>query len=192
MRKLTIILIGLLTCTLTTGQTYSSVVSDNEIYDFLNWLTVNTKKFSEEPKLKRKQICNKILEWNKDVFFIDTIQVNNQQIIADYDCLYQTRYGTDTIFNQRDRDFIFQQFIAIKDSIWHRGFSNSKLLTIQKQEPQNKHYYSVPLFSLDKDYVIINKHYHCGNECAYGGYYVYKRIGTKKWKFVTVINPWMS
>jgi len=192
MKKITIILIGLLSYTLTTGQTYSSIVNDNEIYDFLNWLTINTKKFSEEPKLKQKQICHKILSWKKDVFFIDTIRENNQLIIFDYNCLYQSKYGTDTIFNQQDRDFIFQQFIAIKDSIWHTSFSNSKLLINQKQKRFNRHYYSIPLFSLDKEYVIIDKYYLCGTACAYGGYYVYKRIGKKKWEFITVINPWMS
>ena len=192
MRKLTVILIGLLTCTFITGQTYSSEISDKEIYDFLNWLTVSSKKYSEEPKLKRKQIRHKILNWDKEVFFTDTIQVRNQPIIADWDCLYQTRYGTDTIFNQQDRDFIYQQFAAIRDSIWHNGFSKSKLLTNQKQKRTNIHYYSIPLFSFDKSYVIVNRKYCCGDECAYGGFYVYKRIGNKKWKFVTVVNPWMS
>ena len=192
MRKLTIMLIGLLICTLTTSQTYSSVTSDKEIYDFLNWMTINSKKYDEEPKLKQKRISCKILNWDEAVFFTDTVQVNNRQIIADYDCLYQTRSGTDTIFNQQDRNFIYQQFTAIKDSIWHQSFSNSKLLADQKQKRPNRYYYSIPLFSLNKNYVIINKAYYCGDECAYGGHYVYKRIGTKKWKFVTVIMSWMS
>jgi len=211
MRKLTIILIGVFTCTLMTGQTYSSVVSDKEIYDFLNWLTVNTKKYSQESKLKQKRICHKILGWDKEAFVIDTILINERkqiiyldetetlrdsvqiykrQYVYDREYLYQKGYGADTIFNQHDRDFIFQQFTAIKDSIWHTSFSNSKLQTEQKQ--LNRHYYSIPLFSLNKNYVIINRYYSCGNECAYGGYYVYERINKKRWKFVTVINTWMS
>ena len=185
-------LIGLLSCTLTVGQTYNSLTSDKEIYAFLNWMTINSKKYDEEPKLKQKRIHHKILKWDKAVFFTDTIQINNQQIIADYDCLYQTKYGTDTIFNQQDRDFIYQQFTTIRDSIWHNSFSKSKLLTTQKQKRTNIHYYSIPLFSFDKNFVIVNRKYYCGDECAYGGYYVYKRIGEKKWKFVMVIMPWMS
>lgn len=37
------------------GQTYSSLTTDKEIYDFLNWLTKNEKKFDEAPFLKKKK-----------------------------------------------------------------------------------------------------------------------------------------
>jgi hypothetical protein len=191
MKKLTIILIGLLTYILAIGQTYSSITSDKEIYDFLNWVTINNKKNYRESKLRRKQICYKIFNWDESIFFTDTIQINNKQILTNFFYLYKAEYGGDTIFNQQDKDFIFQQFTAIKDSIWHKSFSNSRLRTHPKKRP-NRYYYSIPLFSIDKNYVVVVMEYYCGNECAYGGYYVYQRISEKKWKFVTILLPWIS
>ena len=194
LRKLTLILIGFLNFTLATGQTYSSVISDKEIYDFLNWMTVNDKKYGEEPKLKRKHIYYKTLSWDTANFITkDTALINKYphfSIEGQY--LYQRRGGTDTIFKQKDRDFLFQQFAAIKDTIWHDRFSKSKLLSNKKQKRPNRYYYSIPLFSLDKKYVIIHRQYYCGNLCAHGGYYVYRRLGNNKWEYVTAVNTWIS
>jgi hypothetical protein len=110
----------------------------------------------------------------------------------DYNYLYQKQGGLDTIFKQIDRTFIYKQFTAIKDTIWHEKFSKSKLLTGQKQRRTNKYYYSIPLFSMDKKYVIIYRKYYCGDECAYGGYYVYRRLEPNKWEYITAVNTWIS
>lgn len=194
MKTLAIILIGFLSYALATGQTYSSVISDKEIYDFLNWMTVNDKKCSEEPKLKRKQIDYKILSWDTANFMIkDTTLIDEYSFFSiEGQYLYKKRSGTDTIFKQQDRDFLFRQFTAIKDSIWHDSFSKSKLHTNNKQTRPNIYGYSIPLFSHDKNYVIIHRVYYCGDVCAYGGYYVYRRIGEKEWVFVTAVNTWIS
>lgn len=194
LRKLTLILILFLNCKFAVGQTYSSVTSDKEIYDFLNWMTVNDGKYEEEPKLKRKHIYHKILSWETENFITkDTALINQDQFFSiDGSYIYQRNGGTDTIFNQQDRDFIFKQFKAIKDTVWHHKFSKSKLLTTKKQKRPNRYYYSIPLFSVDRKYVIIYRKYFCGDECAYGGYYVYRRVGNNKWEYLTAVNTWMS
>ncbi len=129
-RKLTLLLIGFLNTTFAIGQTYSSVTSDKEIYDFLNWMTVNDRKYGEEPKLKRKHIYHKILSWDTTSFkTIDTSLIKQQFFSIDRRYLYQRPSGTDTIFNQQDRDFVFKQFTVIKDTIWYEKFLKSKLLT---------------------------------------------------------------
>lgn len=194
MKKMVVILFGLLSYTYSTGQTYSSVISDKEIYDFLNWMTVNDKKYSEEPKLKRKQIYFKILSWDTANFTIkDTTLIEEYPFFSmEGQYLYKRQSGTDTIFQQQDRDYLFRQFSGIKDSVWHHSFSQSKLLTNSKQIRPNRYFYSIPLFSLDKNYVIVQRVYYCGDVCAYGGYYVYRRIGKDGWVFVTAVNTWMS
>lgn len=193
-RKLTLILFGFLNMTFAIGQTYSSVTSDKEIYDFLNWMTVNDRKYGEEPKLKRKQISYKILSWDTTNFRAkDTALINKYPNFSlDHQYIYQKRGGTDTIFQQKDRDFLFKQFTAIKDTIWHDKFSKSKFLTSKKQKKPNRYYYSIPLFSVDKKYVIIHRQYYCGSLCAYGGYYVYRRLDNNKWEYVTAVNTWIS
>lgn len=105
--------------------------------------------------------------------------------------LYKKKQGTDTIFKQEDRDFIFKQFDAIRDSVWHKGFSASNLVTKKKKKP-NEYHYSIPLFSVDRSHVIVRQVYYCGKLCAYGGYYVYRKLEKKKWELVTVVNAWMS
>ena len=82
-RKLTLILIGFLNITIAIGQTYSSVTSDKEIYDFLNWMTLNDRKYGEEPKLKRKHIYHKILSWDTTNFITkDTALIKQYQYLS--------------------------------------------------------------------------------------------------------------
>ncbi len=167
-----------------TGQTYSSLTTDKEIYDFLNWMTINDKKHRESPIFRRKQIYVEILSWDSSNFVL------NEGNAGFY--LFKSRGGTDTLFKQDDRDFLYNQFLAIKDSVWHSKFSNSKLLTNKEQKKPNRYYYSIPLFSVDKNMVIVRRTYYCGNLCAYGGYYVYRRLGNNKWEYVTAVNTWIS
>jgi hypothetical protein len=192
--RLIIILIGLLNFGLVKGQTYSSITSDKEIYGFLNWMTINDRKYIEEPKLKQKQVYFKILSWDTANFVLkDTALINRYpHFNTDGQYLYQPQDETDTIFKQKDREFLFSQFIAIQDTIWHNKFSKSKLLTTKKQRRPNRYYYSIPLFSHDKKYVVIRRQYYCGDLCAHSGYYVYRRIEDNKWIFVTAVNTWIS
>jgi hypothetical protein len=194
MKKFLVLTIFFFTFSFIYGQTYSTVTSDKEIYDFLNWLTANNRKFREEPKLKRKQIFNTILPWDTASFIMkDTARINKYpEFNLDYMYLYNRKSGTDTIFKQLDRDFLYKQLKAVKDTIWHEKFFKSLLLTDLEEKSLNGRYYSVPLFSIDKKYVVIQRVYVCGNECAYGGYFVYKRIKNKKWVYVTTAKAWMS
>lgn len=187
-------LIGFLNFTLALGQTYSTVTTDEEIYGFLNWMTINEEKYREEPKLKRKRVYYKILSWDTANFISkDTsLIIEHPYFTLDDQYLYQRLGGTDTIFEQHDRNFQFEQFTAIRDSVWHRRFSRSKLLKSKKQKKTNRYYYSIPLFSADKKYVIIRRIYYCGNLCAHGGYFVYRRLDKNNWEFLTSINTWVS
>jgi hypothetical protein len=157
-------------------------------------MTVEVKKHEEEPKLKQKHVYYKILSWDKRNFINNDTLLIKKDEFSDINehYLYKRERGTDTIFNQEDKEFILKQFSAIKDTVWHEKFSHSKLLTNKKQRRPNRYYYSIPLFSVDKKFVIIHKLYYCGSICAYGGYYVYKRIDSKNWKYITSVNTWIS
>lgn len=194
MKKPILILIGFLNISFAFGQTYSTVISDQEIYEFLNWMNVNNRKYNEEPRLKQKNISQKILGWEAENFAReDTAQIPKHHIFsADGPYLYQSYCGTDTLFKQDDRDFIFSQFTGIKDSIWDTQFSEAKLLKSKNQKRPNRYYYSIPLFSLDKKYVIIQMEYYSGSLCAHGGYYVYRRLDNNGWEYVTAIITWVS
>jgi len=172
-------------------NTYSSIISNEEIYDFLNWMTIkNEEEYYNEPI--ERQVYYKIVKWDMANF----IPINPIKKILNsffrFDIynkyIYESKSGTDTIFKQEDRNFLFLQFNAIKDTIWHDSFSKSELT----KQFLYARYYSIPLFSLDRNYVIIYREYYCGSECAYGGIYVYRRIDKNNWVFVTSVNTWIS
>ena len=167
------------------AQTYSSIITDKEIYDFLNWLTKTEPKYAVEPGII-KQVSEHIVRWDTSNF-IQKDTLNGH----DHFYLYKSRGGTDTLFKKEDRDFLFLQYTSIKDSTWHQPFKRSAMLK-QKLETPNWHFYSVPLFSRNRDYVIVFKEYYCGPLCAYGGYYVYRKKGARKWERITGVNTWIS
>jgi hypothetical protein len=175
---------------LTFGQTYSSLTTDKEIYDFLNWMTRTEKKYDEEPFLSRKIINNEISSWHK-FNFIKSDTINNYSVF-DRQYLFSKQTVSDTIFNTSDSEFLLQQFLAIKDSVWHNRFQNSKLLKSKNQLIPNRYYYSIPLFSIDKKYVLVHKIYYCGRLCGYLGYYIYKKISNSRWEFMTCIRCGIS
>ena len=192
MQKRTFILtIIILVGHLSFGQTYSSLTTDKEIYDFLNWMTKTEKKYDEEPFFKRKNIYYKMSSWDT-ANFVRTDTIKNPYSEFDRQFLFKKRGGSDTIFKTADRKYLVQQYFAIKDTIWHNGFKNSKLTKNKSQVRPNRYYYSVPLFSVDKNYVVVRKTYYCGSLCAYFGYYIYRKIDKDNWEFVTCINCGMS
>ena len=157
-------------------------------------MTANDKRYSEEPKFKLKNIHSTILSWDKTNF------IANDSILADANSafslggqyLFQKSAGTDTIFKQLDKEFLFQQFNAIKDTVWHDSFSKSKLLKSKSQRKTNLYHYSIPLFSVDRKYLIIRREYYCGSLCAHGGYYVYRKTKDNEWEYLTSVNTWIS
>jgi hypothetical protein len=173
------------------GQTYSSLVSDKEIYDFINWMTKAEKRHYEEPFFKRKNIYYKVLTWDTSNF-VRTDSIKNPYSEFDYQYIFKRRGGSDTIFSAADRRYLLKQYFSIKDTIWHKGFKKSKLTKNKRQVRPNRYYYSIPLFSLDKNYVVIRKTYYCGSLCAYFGYYIYRKTDKDHWELVTCINCGMS
>ena len=191
---------------LTVNQTYSYLINDEEIYSFLDWLTTNEGINNIHFNVPNpKKIVNEMLMWeisnfipqetyipkNKNLFFRLISRLKRQEYFLDFDkYIYDSKKGTDTIFKEQDRDFLFLQFVAIKDTIWYNTFSESELVT--REEKLYIHYFSIPLFSIDKNYVIIELYYYCGTECAWGGYYVYRRLDNNNWKYITTVHQWES
>lgn len=172
-------------------QTHSKAITDEEIYTFISSIIHSDKRNSEEPFLGRKNISIRIIKFDSTNFFtkIDTAKFRELPYFGlEGNYIYQIHAGIDTIFKQEDRDFLFQQFVSIRDTVWHHRFRNSSLITNWHQKHTNLFYYSIPLFSLDRNYVLIKKHYTCGNLCGKGCINVYQRIGKNKWKCITQLN----
>ncbi len=185
---------AVLLCLSFQAQTYSTAISDREIYEFYNWLNQHEEKKGDEPKRGARRISEHIMSWDS-TFFIpkDTLLINGKLEIDHLGTyLYKPQRGIDTLFGNEDKEFHRQQSLAIKDSLWHGKFKRSKLLRRKKQVIPNRWYYSIPLFSLDRKYVVVQRVYYCGSLCAHGGCYIYKRRNDGSWEGVRAVYSWIS
>ncbi|MFP9112614.1 hypothetical protein ACLI1A_01645 [Flavobacterium sp. RHBU_3] len=163
------------------------LVDDNTIYDFLNAaITTDTLNL---------RLCNTIIGQNHIFIFIDKAEAN-----------YILR--TAKVFTAEDREYIYKQ------SLYSTQFKINKLkLKTDKNiiipetcdiNEGNKDYWhnirkqfgsfcslSMPLFSKDKQTVVLRYSYSCGMLCAHGGYYVFRKENNT-WTLTTILNKWVS
>jgi len=189
MKKFILMLFLLLPEILCFGQTYSDVISDSEIVSFLTWEVNSTKGSSKKPLLSfRRKIDKNIGDWDS-LNFIRPNSLNETSSIVSLFYLFQNKNGLDSIFNSKDKKYLFEQYKSLKIRTWQKKIPKAKITT---NENLNYYCYSIPLFSIDKKYVVVKRVYYCGNVCLSGAYYIYKRQNDNTWEFVKAINSWMS
>ncbi|UKN00333.1 hypothetical protein K6119_11365 [Paracrocinitomix mangrovi] len=179
-----LLLIFLITTQLVFGQQYSSLISDNEIENFISLDISNTKKLDHERKGKRR-LYRKIINWDTSIF---TEPVKNASTWEKYVYFFKTQNQIDSLFNQDDKLFIVEQIKAQKDTLWNSEWENIK---IERRPRKNQYSFSIPLFTINRQVAIINKIYYCGNLCAYGGHFIYVKRD-EQWYLWKTINAWMS
>lgn len=171
------------------GQTYSPIVPDREIYVFLNWLTKHGDRCTENRLFRRVRISQNMDNWTPDNFFQkDTVFSNSNY---DNDFLFDKGSVADSLFSQTDRESMYQQFVAQKDSVWKRRFKGAVFAKKGKSN-RAKIFYSIPLFSLDRNYALVKMCCYSGELNAFGGYFIYRKMGKHRWKFVEGIDVWQS
>ena len=192
MKKLTIIFFLLLTNIFCFGQTYSDIISDNEIISFLTWEVNSTEGYSEEPLLSfKRKISKNISNWDS-LNFIKPDSLSDYDFSLTFFYLFQEKNELDTIFRNEDRRYLFEQFKSCKDSTWKNKIPKAAITSRKNKRRPNRYYYSIPLFSKDKNYVIIKREYYCGSLCAHGGYFIYKRLDKNSWELMKIVNGWIS
>jgi hypothetical protein len=192
MKKSLIILFLLLTKIFCFGQIYSDIISDKEIISFLTWEVNSTEGYSEEPLLSfKRKISAKIAKWNS-LNFIKPDSLSEYDFSVTFLYLYQKKNVLDTIFKNEDKQYLFEQFESCKDSTWQNKIPKATITSRKNKKRPNQYYYSIPLFSKDKKYVIIKREYYCGSLCAHGGYFIYKRLNENSWELVKIVNGWIS
>jgi len=171
------------------SQTYSSIVPDNEICDFLNWLTKHDDRCSEKRLFTRVRISPKMENWVPENFFCKDTVFSYSSLENDF--LFEKGSAADSLFSAEDRDYLYKQFTAQTDSVWKKPFKGS----VFAQKGRSKHakvYYSIPLFSVDRKYVIVKLSCYSDELNAFGGHFIYQKAGKNRWKFVDGINIWES
>ena len=198
--KLLCLFILLLISFVTKCQTYSTVVTDTEIIDFIN---EDIKRDSAKVK---KNIRRAITIPSKDNFyFTDTIDFNDKSNMFMSQFIFKKilqkgkviTANLDTLtFSRADINFFLKQIEGFtKNTFWKKPFKKSVL--VDKPEYKSNNYrqvksvvfnYSIPIFSLDKKKAILIKHFFCGLLCGGSGYYFYEMNTHNEWKLVKEFN----
>jgi hypothetical protein len=200
MRLLVIFLI-ILNCFKLNGQTYSRIISDSEIVEFIN------SDIQRDSIKKIKAVQEKIYPLNPDDFYYkDSIDFKakndkNSSFIFIYHKVNKKKILTndiDTLFSREDIDFFYKQLKGLRRRhYWKNRFDNSAFindieLDSNNYAKQTMYSYSVPLFSRDKTRVIIIKSFLCGMLCGGGGYYIYQKTKNGDWQLIKIINRWAN
>lgn len=171
------------------SQTYSTVISDSLIIDFIN---LDIKR---ESMVNKKLIRNEITALNKeDYYYKDSIDFNFQNkrypffIFGRHDLKGRIlSHGIDSFFTREDIDFFLLQLDGItKRKHWKNPFINSILVNKIEQDENKKvekvmFTYSLPLFSADKKKALIIKGFFCGLLCGGGATYIFKKNNNNEW-----------
>jgi hypothetical protein len=170
------------------AQTYSTVIPDNEIIDFVEWMAKNDGKSEKKFEKKERKLSARIIPWkyHNIVSRYKTDEFDYLEIDRDY--LFKgSNGGLDTLFTQADRDFFLEQSDKINSDVWNRKVNGKKLEQPDREGNSDMRFYSIPLFSRNKEYIFIYRGYDCGYECITGRYNLYK-LDKGKWRLIISIN----
>lgn len=173
------------------SQTYSLLIHDDVIEDFFKDLS--------------KTLPHQILKFN-----VEIMDWNEKDLYGEDDTLYQMGELTmgimqiDSVklfYTDKDLKYVVKQYDNLEGEAWYpedfRKFDVIDTLGMQKilshsysDKKMGKNYaytFSVPLFSLNQEYAIVQQEFYCGIECSTYCIYMYKRSPDRKtW------NKWAS
>ncbi len=183
----TLILLSLSFSLTSFGQKYSSVIKDTAIINFMFWLFDSDTSFRTT-----RHVDNDILKLHPDNFiYADSTTLNNYQYAQN---IFGNKNNLTQYFNQGDANYFITQIQAQCKNKWQLKFKNIKLYdTIQlinNRVDKVLYSYSLPLFSIDKRYVIIIEAFYCGLVCGGGDYNLYERQTDNSWKRIKQLNHW--
>jgi hypothetical protein len=140
-------------------------------------------------------ICNTINQFVNEVLTINGNKFYNKasfNILTSIDSLYLIEQNS--LLSPKDIDYIFRQNRTSEDYDLSNCLQNKELVSHQTVmgNPSLGYYdISAPLFSIDKEIVIIRFSYFCGGLCGHGGTYVYKKEN-RTWRLILTLDSWIS
>ena len=151
------------------AQTYSSVISDKDIVDFIHWKLYESPEDSAAKKYF--SFSASILKWQKEDLQCYDSMFNTGN---NFFCIYndQNKF-LDTILNLNDKKFIVKQSNAGNGSKWLIEKPKNR-----KAEKGHDYYFSLPLFSVDKKYAMLREVFYCGPRCGGAAIILYKQTET--------------
>ena len=145
-----------------------------------------------------KNLPHQIVKLNKDI-----LEWNDKDLYGEQDTLYQMGELTmgimeiDSVrrfFTEKDLKYVVKQFNNLDGDHWYpedfRKFEIIDSIGLMKimshsysEKKMGKHYsytFSIPLFSLSREFAIVQQEFDCGLECSTYCIYIYKQAHDKK------------
>ena len=168
----------------TFAQTYSLLVHDDVIEDFFRDLS--------------KDLPHEIIKFNEEILYW-----NEKDLYGEADTLWQMGELTmgimqiDSVklfYTEKDLKYVVKQYENLEGEKWyHEDFKKFDVIDTtgtarilshsysDKKMGKNYSYtFSVPLFSLNQEYAIVQQEFYCGLECSTYCIYMYKKGSDKK------------
>lgn len=179
MKKISLTIAICLTLLNLKGQTYSSMIDDVTIENFLQGMIVNDTEGFFKIKKNNELIVNQyIAKFNE--YQISTLKTEENDTVNEF----LTSLDIDTIFTDSDFDFMSNQIDSLQTRTW-RKFSDRINLT---KFPTGPHYnFSAPLFSKDKTKALIYINLENSSPYFFDGFLIYQRT-KDKWRLLTQRN----
>lgn len=185
MKKLVIILALILSID-SYCQTYGEkLLSDKDVFSFVQWEVLNSPKFPEDRKIRQKRLLRNLRSW-RAAFPFNNVEATDT---ISFEHTFSWFIKKDTIFSEADKEFMAEQFMNNTIGSWPKSF---KGVTLVDKFKLKTYHMTVPLFSKDRNLVLIHKYFYCGSLCARACTYVYRKINNNEWKLVTKYKCWMS
>ena len=185
--KTNILILFLFLSSCTVAQTYSSAVTDQEIYTFLNWLTIHSPKPSKDSISEPRMVLEGITRWDSSNIYLPNGS-GDSKVKYRFQYIFKTDVCVDFLFQSSDISYFQHQFQSIKDSIWHKSMNQSWI--IHQNERSTYFTYSIPFFTADRKFVIVKVDFH-NHLFGSGGFDIYQKIGKDSWKFICRLYPWI-
>jgi hypothetical protein len=160
-----------------------------------NFLIISGCKRDNYLPVDESIVCTTINQFVSEVLPNNAKKFYNKasfNILTSSDSIYLI--GQNSFFSQMDIEYIFTQNRTSEDYDLSNCLRNKDLVTLEtiiSNHPLGYYNISAPLFSIDKEIVIIRISYYCGGLCGNGGTYVYKKENGI-WQLKLTISEWIS
>lgn len=181
------VLLLFLTCLISVqikSQTYSNVILDKNIVDFIQWKIEDSSHTSKLMNKFPRKVFYKPTNWSKANWNVNELSYDT----LSFERKFKEILKLDTIFTPQDFIFFKKQYYGQKDTVWK---INSGKIRFKENININFFKYTIPIFSVDYKYALVWEYFYCGRLCAYSNLYIYKFVDNK-WIEYLWINGWIS
>jgi hypothetical protein len=171
------------------GQTFSSIICDSTIINFLKWDLLHDRIYAPQDTNRTYFFCNEPLPWDSSEIMLNKTNIDRTKwVMYGFNNLFlELRKKNITELTEGDRIFIENQFCALTKCKSVKVIDKSIKLRRCKRTSSLKHiiqYFSIPLFSIDNSVVVIKRSSRGLKSFLSCSVLVYKKTSVNNYKLV--------